>query len=284
MQSSRTITEQFEELIRKAKTLNKTHPVLPDHGDAKHNKLISAEPEISMLQKRYDMCVVQKNAIKDLIKLHKEELELLESALRTIESEERNIAAIILRETQEDDSFARTTSVEMVERDNDSVSVRPIAASTQLSAAPTFENLDSNGPEYSSDSYSYKQESDTEEAKSPSDDYSEQENDPLDNASRKPSSERRVRFSMEDLGTHSDRTLNPSPVYNKNTARPTNSFKGTISIPQRYNYIRNRNSSLMKEISIKKILDGNRKPDMEDNDQDQRALVRKLHTLYSSRR
>ncbi|KAJ1610116.1 hypothetical protein OJ253_1310 [Cryptosporidium canis] len=284
MQSSRTITEQFEELIKKAKTLNKTHPVLPDHGDTKHNKLISAEPELSMLQKRYDMCVVQKNAIKDLIKLHKEELELLESALRTIESEERNIAAIILRESQEDDSFARTTSVEMVERDNDSVSVHPIAASTQLSAAPTFENLDSNDPEYSSDSYSYKQESDIEEAKHPLDDYSEQENYPLDNASRKSSSERRVRFSMEDFGAHSDRTLNPSPSYNKNTARPTNSFRGTISIPKRYNYIRNRNSSLMKEISIKKILDGNRKPDMEDNDQDQRALVRKLHTLYSSRR
>lgn len=289
MQISKTITEQFEELIKKAKELNRTHPVIP-LSEAERDKgrdSISAKPEISMLQKRHEMCVVQKNAIKDLIKLHNEELQLLESALRTIESEEKKILEIILREAQDADPLARATSVEMVERDNDSV----LAGS----AATTFEGLDSEALvsypgsshedlECLSGEYSYKDEPGAGEPDGDSDDYSGEE----ESSSRHEDGRRRVRFSMEDLGvaseTQSSRAPRPSSDYVASTARPSGSFKGTISISQRYNYIRNRNSSLMKEISIKKILEGNRKLDLEEKDQDQRALVRRLHSLYSSKR
>ncbi|KAH8585146.1 uncharacterized protein ELE39_003398 [Cryptosporidium sp. chipmunk genotype I] len=301
MQSSKTITEQFEELIKKAKTLNKTHPVIPEENlvnKNENNKSDSAKTEISMLQKRHEMCIVQKNAIKDLIKLHKEELQLLESALRTIESEEKKILEIILRETLDRDSLTRATSVEMVERDNDSANGKSILASEDLSAPTIYENLEYEGskgytsfnneePEYSNDEYFYKGELDSDESNY-SDNYSGRENFSRHKSS-KGNSDRKVRFSMDDLGVSSETKSNSAPKLSSNysatsTARPSNSIKGTISIPQRYNYIRNRNSSLMKEISIKKILEGNRKLDMEEKDQDQRELVRKLHTLYSSKR
>ncbi|OII73896.1 uncharacterized protein cubi_02698 [Cryptosporidium ubiquitum] len=301
MQSSKTITEQFEELIKKAKTLNKTHPIIPEENVAsKKNDLVSVKTEISMLQKRHDMCVVQKNAIRDLIKLHKEELQLLESALRTIESEEKKILEIIFRETLDNDSLTKTTSVEMVERDNDSLHAKSVLTSQNVSTSTTYENLDYEAPknyadsnyensEYLNNENSHKKESDSEESNDYSDDYSEQDNlSPKHTVSRRINSDRMVRFSMDDLKISSETKSNPAPKSNStnltNTARSSNSIKGVISIPQRYNYIRNRNSSLMKEISIKKILEGNRKLETEEKDEDQRALVRKLHTLYASKR
>lgn len=303
MQSSKTITDQFEELIKKAKTLNKTHPVVQEENvddKNKKNELNSAKLEISMLQKRHEMCVVQKNAIKDLINLHKEELQLLESALRTIESEEKKVLEIILRETLDGDSLTRATSVEMVERDNDSAYTKSILPSEDLSTQTTYENLEheasksytssnNRDPEYSNDEYSYKDELESDESNDYSDNTSEQEDFSSRYSTSRVNTERKVRFSIDDLGVSSETKSNNVSKSNSsysvtNAARPSNSIRTTISIPQRYNYIRNKNSSLMKEISIKKILEGNRKLDMEEKDQGQRELVRKLHTLYSSKR
>ncbi|POM84206.1 hypothetical protein CmeUKMEL1_11235 [Cryptosporidium meleagridis] len=303
MQSSKTITDQFEELIKKAKELNKTHPVIQEENvddKNKKNESNSAKLEISMLWKRHEMCVVQKNAIKDLIKIHREELQLLESALRTIESEEKKVLEIIHRETLDADSLTRATSVEMVERDNDSAYTKSIPPFENLSTQTTYENLehgvsksytDSNNRdlEYSNDEYSYKDELESDEFNNYSDNSLEQEDFSSRNTTSRVNTVRKVRFSIDNLGGSSEaKSNNPSNSNSsysvKNTAWPSNSIKTTISIPQRYNYIRNRNSSLMKEISIKKILEGNRKLGMEEKDQGQRELVRKLHTLYSSKR
>lgn len=293
MQSSRTITEQFEELIKKAKTLNKTHPIiLEEKPTSKKNDSASTKTEISMLQKRHDMCVIQKNAIKDLIKLHKEELQLLESALRTIESEQNKILEIILRETLDDDSFTRTTSVEMIEHDNDSVNAKSSLTFQDVSASTTHENLDyENSRSYTSSNHrdpEYSNELDSEESNDYSDNNSEQDSFSSKHKIDRTNSDRKVKFSMDELRINPETKSSLAPKSNSThlnkITRSPNSIKGTISIPQRYNYIKNRNSSLMKEISIKKILEGNRKLETEEKDQEQREMVRRLHTLYASKR
>ncbi|KAF7456653.1 hypothetical protein HWI79_2822 [Cryptosporidium felis] len=301
MQSSRSITSQFEELIKKAKLLSKTHEVVPEITEVvKNNVSRPAFFEVSMLEKRHEMCVVQKNTIKDLIKLHKEEILLLESALRTIESEEKKILEIILKESVEESPLTRATSVELIEHDNDSSNTNSLFLSQDPVAT---EYHDKSGNEISKEfDESYvkqfgeigegylKSEPESEESEE-SNSHSERENSPKKQLrSRRSNSNRRVRFSLKELGVISDSDSKQSnselnSVQNfSSTSRPSNPIRATISIPQRFNYIRNRNSSLMKEVSIRKILDGNRKLAPEERDQDQKAMIRRLHSIYASKR
>ncbi|KAH7648524.1 hypothetical protein FG379_000549 [Cryptosporidium bovis] len=282
MNSSKTITDQLEELIKRAKSLKINEPSsihIEDNGENNGiNKVTDLYSlELKLLDKRLEMCTIQKNAIKGLIKTHKEELELLESALRSILEEEKKIQGIILRESPENDIFSRATSMELVEKDNNSVVDDNNSNFKNVVKPDTIYNEESNFI----DNYEYNLEARGHSSSGNQSDYSEEENSTYDNSyySRESNNfDRKVRFSIEELE-------HVEPEYNKNSARKSrNQIRTTITIPRRFNYLRNKNSSLLKDISIKNILDGGRKPSPDERHVERKELVRQLHNIYGSRK
>ncbi|KAH8739816.1 hypothetical protein FG386_002035 [Cryptosporidium ryanae] len=280
MHNSKTITDQLEELIKRAKSLkvNKHVSIVAEEDNENkdvHKVTDLYSLELKLLDKRLEMCTIQKNAIKELIKTHKEELELLESALRSISEEEKKIQGVIIKESSENDVFSRATSMELIENDNHPVLDNINSSSNNNEDSSLYnEEIDSSNS-YENDlttkKYFFENQSEC----------SEGENSKYSNSyySKKSNNfDRQVRFSVNDL-------KHKELEYNKNQSiKNRNLTKTTISIPRRYNYIRNKNSSLLKDISIKKILDGGRKLNLDERDVEQRELVRQLHNIYGSRK
>lgn len=280
MQRSKSITDQLEGLIKKAKKLSFKHDIL-ENDKNNDDTLDDQNIYLNILSKRQEICFVQKNTIIDLIKLHKEEIYFLESALRNIEEEEKRIKEILSKEMTNNDFFSKATSIELIENDNLNSQNNIDNSNTNNSSFEKVIYIDEDYEKYNN----YIQTDNIESEESLKNESDSSKN----NSSSEPdkyhhNSDRRVRFSAEDLSLVLDRKSSSGSISGRKNIRSKYSLNSTISIPQRFNYIRNRNSSLLKDISINKILNNTRKPDSDESNLDQKAVIRQLHTIYGTKK
>ncbi|EEA07743.1 uncharacterized protein CMU_006660 [Cryptosporidium muris RN66] len=236
MQYPRSIVEHLDKLIKQAKALSESSYIDGSiTRELDSNKLIG----IDLLQNRRNICMIQKSTMEELIQLYQEELKQLQSALRSIEEEERRIEISLARENMNlDNGSAATRSLELIERDtvrNWSIEELEEFQISQANDEINKDNLNIN--------------------------YNKDEN---------------IEDSSGDIETS---TKNLPPILPlKGKTKGKKEARWAITIPQRYNYMRNRHTSQLKDISIKQILAGRKEPEIEQKD-----IVRELHKIYNQK-
>ncbi|OII74422.1 hypothetical protein cand_005220 [Cryptosporidium andersoni] len=236
MQYPQSIVEHLDKLIKQAKSLSESSYIDGDITKGlDSNKLIG----IDLLRNRRNICMIQKSTMEELIRLYQEELKQLQSALRSIEEEERRIEISLARENMNlDNGSAVTRSLELIERDTvKNWSIEELEF--QISQANNEINEDNLNINYNKD-----------------------EN---------------IENSSGDIET-STKSLPPILPLKGKTKGKKKEARWAITIPQRYNYMRNRHTSQLKDISIKQILAGRKESEIEQKD-----IVRELHKIYNQK-
>ncbi|KAL7067492.1 hypothetical protein ACR3K2_20580 [Cryptosporidium serpentis] len=236
MQYPQSIVEHLDKLIKQAKALSESSYI--DENITKksdNNQLIG----IDLLQNRRNICMIQKSTMEELIRLYQEELKQLQSALRSIEEEEKQIEISLARENINfDNGSVITRSMELIEQDT--------VKNWNLEELEEFQILQANNK--------------IDE----------------DNLSISYNKDKNIENLSEDIDTS---TKNLPPILPlKSKVKGKKESRWAITIPQRYNYMRNRHTSQLKGISIKQILTEKKEPEIEQKD-----IVCELHKIYKQK-